>query len=303
MPAGDQSGVIWEHALDSFGQNVARAIDVYRKNHEQITETDKLVHTLAQTPRLDGSGAIIDEKAMADYSAQSGMERAHWLGRYLAAHKIQQELYNQVPHRVVINGKEIPGMLQIGGKLIRTGELPSDQQGIVTIGGRKFRITSKGDKIPLSETSGEKGEVKQSQHELAIADPGAKVEYGKLMTAQDIAQLPSSQQLNFKVGQWSNQYPGAEKGDMARVISATLPKPIVIPRKQYEDIVKRRRPSQKHIDLLKKNPTQEMKDYFDQRYGSGAANHVLGITPVSTGASAKDDTMNDTETDTEDDSE
>jgi len=50
--------------------------------------------------------------------------------------------------------------------------------------------------------------------------------------------------------------------------------------KSTTDYIKERapqkQPTAQHLDLLKKNPSEEMKNHFDEIYGSGAANRVLG---------------------------
>jgi len=54
----------------------------------------------------------------------------------------------------------------------------------------------------------------------------------------------------------------------------------LIEAKSTADYIKERapqkQPTAQHLDLLKKNPSEEMKKHFDEIYGSGAANRVLG---------------------------
>jgi hypothetical protein len=54
----------------------------------------------------------------------------------------------------------------------------------------------------------------------------------------------------------------------------------LIEAKSTADYIKERapqkQPTAQHLDLLKKNPSEEMKNHFDEIYGSGAANRVLG---------------------------
>src|SRR5215472_12196892 len=214
------AGTIWFEALSNAGQNIAQGISDRRKRMDEISSIDTLLHYGAQSTIPDpnnpqgGGSPIIDPKLLEQWTGYSDREKARAAGGIETLWQYQFGLAREAAGARIKSDYAVRTAREIRGGM--SG--PGGEGQIVRIGGRTYRRNLKGDLIPMAETTAEKIDIRQSAQDAILADPEADVAYGRIATQQDYIDSKGTVQ----VGQFTNSYAGAEKGDMARIITKGL---------------------------------------------------------------------------------
>lgn len=296
------AGAIWFRAFDSFGKNMSNGIgdayQIYHQQQEKLHYSDALMNELNKTvastdPKTGKPNMVIPDDQYQEYLHHSGKERAMLAGVKLGSMQMLGQMQKSAREAVKSTAQVGLANARTGNVQARTAETQVDiaqKLGLIPKA-QAAALAPTGGQIMMEQRQQRKERFKQRQ-DIAATIANEKPFSGKGFI-NDPEMLLDKNAISYKAK--TGMLGGF--GDVApdKATHVQLEDGPIFTAKQFHRLQQRatewkalsQAPAPqvnappKAMQMLIQNPNAQMKAFFDQRFGKGAADTVIAATQPS----------------------